>query len=200
MSGTEGATPAPEATGSNSSTPALEATATSPALEASDTPAPEATPNADPEPFDAAKALERVRKATAEAKAMRERAKLAEEKVVTLEATAAETATLKQRLMRTEVALELGLPMTIAKRLQGDTAEAMRADAEELLTQMQPKGPARAGSTRPVESLQTGSGKANGSGPVQLTQQELDRMKPDAIVAAKAAGQLNDLLGVPHSS
>lgn len=193
----DSSTPAPEATGTTSSTPALEATGT-PAQEASSTPAQEATPT-DPEPFDAAKALERVRKATAEAKAMRERAKLAEEKVVTLEATAAETATLKQQLMRTEVALELGLPMTIAKRLQGDTPEAMRADAEELLTQMQPKAPARVGSTRPVESLQPGSGKANGQGPVQLTQADLDRMKPEAVLAAKAGGQLDTLLGIKHS-
>jgi hypothetical protein len=179
------AEPTPEAN------PAPEAVEPATAPPAEGTPEPEA-----PEEFDAARALAQVRKANAQAKAMRERAQAAETKAQTLEASANEAATLRAELMRTQVALDLGIPMAIMKRIQGDTVEELKADAEEFLGQMVPKTPARApGTTRPVEAMQTGSGKAGGTGPVQYTQADLERMKPDAVAAALAAGQLADLMG-----
>ena len=97
------------------------------AATATDEAAPEATATDTPDDtFDAARALEKIRKVNAEAKAMRDRAKAAEDKVATLEASATETAKLREQLMRAEVALELGLPATLAKRArQGARARAM---------------------------------------------------------------------------
>ena len=160
---------------------------------ATETAAVEAPATEHDDTFDATRALDKIRKVNAEAKAMRDRAKAAEDKVATLEADASEVPKLRESLMRAEVALELGLPMSLAKRLQGATAEEMKADAETLLALVAPKAPKQ---QRPVEALQPGSGKADPSVPAQLTRAELQGMKPEQIVAAKAAGQLNDLLGI----
>lgn len=76
------------------------------------------------------------------------------------------------RAMRAEVAAEMGLTSAQAKRLQGDTVEALKADAEELLAAFKPAegaeggdaggaasggGPARAGAGRPREALRPGA-------------------------------------------
>lgn len=173
------------------------------APEVAETPAPvtgtvtDATADTADDTFDATRALEKIRKANAEAKALRDRAKTAEDKVATLEASATETAKLREQLMRAEVALDLGLPAALAKRLQGDTPEAMKADAEALLALVAPKAAAPK-PTRPVESLQTGTGTGTPGTPTQLSRSDLRGMSPEAIVAAKAEGRLNDLLGVKN--
>lgn len=177
-------TPAPEATPADptTETPAAEVTTDPPADDASS--------------FDAEKALAKIRKQNAENAALRTAKKAAEDKAAASAADASEVPKLREQLMRAEVALELGLPMTLAKRLQGVTADEMRADAEELLAQVaRPKAPAPA-SSKPVENLQPGSGKADQSGPVQLARADLAGMKPEQIEAARVAGQLNTLLGI----
>lgn len=44
-----------------------------------------------------------------------------------------ENADLKQELLKRDIAMELELPLRVAKRLQGETEEEMRADAQEFL-------------------------------------------------------------------
>lgn len=125
---------------------------------------PQTAPEAADE-FDATRALEKIRKANAEAKSLRDRAKAAEEaknaaedKVKAAQEAAARIPELESRLLRAEVALELGIPASLAKRLVGGTREELLADAEELMATVAPKaGPKQ---VRPVESLQPGSGKA----------------------------------------
>lgn len=126
---------------------------------------PQGAPEAAEESFDATRALEKIRKANAEAKSLRDRAKAAEEaknaaedKVKAAQEAAARIPELESRLLRAEVALELGIPASLAKRLVGGTREELLADAEELMATVAPKaGPKQ---VRPVESLQPGSGKA----------------------------------------
>lgn len=102
-------------------------------------PATETTP--DPaDDFDAARALEKIRKANAEAKSLRERAKNAEDaktaaelRAATLEADANRVADLEAQLVRERVARRLGLPDPLVDRLKGGTEEEVMADAEQLL-------------------------------------------------------------------
>ena len=58
--------------------------------------------------------------------------------------------------VKTRVAMETGLPYAMARRLSGDTEEAIRADAQSLLDAMGPKREA---------PLATGEVRDNGSGP-----------------------------------
>lgn len=44
----------------------------------------------------------------------------------------------ESKLMRFEVASELGLPLHLAERLKGDSREALKADAEEFLQHISP--------------------------------------------------------------
>jgi hypothetical protein len=146
------------------------------------------------ESFNAESALAKIRKQNQENAALRAAKKAAEEKAQAHEKDAGEAASLRVKLMRAEVALELGLPAAIAKRLQGDTPEALKADAEELLATFAPKATPK--SSRPVEALQPGSGKAADQGPSQLSKDDLRGMSADAIEAARVAGRLNALLGI----
>ena len=186
MSEQEPTTPAPEAT-----PPADPTTDTPPVDMATDPPADDVST------FDPEKALAKIRKQNAENAALRTAKKAAEDKAAASAADASEVPKLREQLMRAEVALELGLPMTLAKRLQGATADEMRADAEELLAQVaRPKANPIPLASKPVENLQPGSGKADQSGPAQLTRTDLAGMKPEQIEAARVAGQLNTLLGI----
>jgi hypothetical protein len=181
MSEQETTTPAPEAAPADATTDA-------PAEVVVDAPADDVTT------FDPEKALAKIRKQNAENAALRAAKKAAEDKAAANQADASEAPKLREQNMRLEVALELGLPMSLAKRLQGSTAEEMKADAEELLAQVAPKQPAK--SARPVESLQTGTGHADTGTPAQLTRTDLIGMAPEAIEKARSEGQLNTLLGV----
>jgi len=113
-------------------------------------------------------------------------------KVAELEATAAKATAeaLRQRIVN-----ETGIPADLAGFVTGPDEDTMRANAQLLASKIGPAQKAGPASTRPVESLQPGSGKAD-SGPAQLTRSDLQGMKPEQIVAAKAAGQLNTLLGI----
>lgn len=162
---------------SDGATPAPEAAPAAPAPEVEAAPAPEVEAD-EVTTFDADKALAKIRKQNQENAALRAAKKAAEDKAQAAEKDASETVSLRAKLMRAEVALELGLPASIAKRLQGDTPEALKADAEELLATMVPKAPkASQQSPRPVESLQPGSG-------AQKPEATLD----DQIAAAQKAG------------
>lgn len=111
-----------------------------------------------PEPFDSERALAKIRKANAEAKSQRERAKAAEAKAAGAEDLEKRASGAEARALRLEVALDLGLPKALATRLQGDTAEELAADAEQLLALFQTKQvptdrpkPALRGGTTPDE-------------------------------------------------
>lgn len=151
----------------------------------------------DEEPFDAPRALEKIRKANSEAKALRERAKAAEDATATaeqkakdLEAQAARVSDLEAQLTRERVARKLGLPDALVDRLRGTTEVEVLADAESLVALVAPKSkPAR-----PVESLQTGTGVPAPNTPPQLTRSDLAGMAPAQIEQARAAGQLADLM------
>lgn len=106
-------------------------------------------------------------------------------------AAEAKAAEIQTRATRAEVAAAKGVP---ANLLSGTTQEELEASADALLAF---RGPA----TRAPSPQEAGAGQQGadvGSGK-QLTQADLDRMSPEQIVAARKAGHLNQLLGVPTS-
>jgi hypothetical protein len=109
-----------------------------------------------------------------------------------LEDTAKRVPDLEAQLVRERVARKLGLPDALVDRLRGGTEDEVMADAESLVALVAPKAPKQ---QRPVEALQPGSGRA-ATGPTQLSRSDLQGMSPEAIVAAKSEGRLNELLGV----
>jgi len=129
-----------------------------PAAEGEDEPDSPEEPDetSDEEPFDAARALAKIKKVNSEARAQRKRAEVAEEKVKGLEPAARDAA-----LQR--VARRLALPDNddvdlFLSRLQGDTVEELAEDAERLLSLMTIKAPAtKTTSRRPAEQLRGGS-------------------------------------------
>jgi hypothetical protein len=129
---------APEAPATESDAPEAEAGA--PATEAPETEKPEGddpTGGWDPE-----KAREKIRKANAEAKALRERAKTAETSVGDKDRRISE---LESTLLREKVGRKLGLEddddsREFLDRLKGSTEEEILADAEKLLGLMQSRG------------------------------------------------------------
>lgn len=64
--------------------------------------------------------------------------------------------TAELRIVRLEVAASKGLSLSMANRLQGETKEELEADADELLTHLQPK-PGDTPSGRPRETLRSGT-------------------------------------------
>lgn len=109
----------------------------------------------DEEPFDAARALAKIKKVNSEARAQRKRAEAAEEKVAGLEPSARDAA-----LQR--VARRLSLPDNddvdlFLSRLQGDTVEELAEDAERLLSLMTIKPTTKTTTRRPAEQLRGGS-------------------------------------------
>lgn len=126
--------------------------------------------------------------------------KTAEQKAADKAAEAAAQAAKAQReadVLR--VAMRKGLTETQAKRLQGESLEELEADADELLASFaraeEPSDDKPEPSSRPKESLKSGSIPSNNK-PPQLTREDLKKMSHTAILAAKEAGQLNDLLGI----
>lgn len=95
----------------------------------------------EPEQWDHARALAKIRKANAEAKAQRERAKAAEAKAATLDEVTRERDALRAQANRYQIAAETGLDPFLASRLQGDTLEEMREDAQALLEHVAPLAP-----------------------------------------------------------
>lgn len=112
--------------------------------------------------------------------------KLAEE-LAKANATASEATS---KLTRYEVAAEKGIPAEAIDLLSGATKEDLETAADKLLSliadQSKPKTP------RPDE-LQ---GKPTSGNAGQLTQADLKGMTAPQIMEAKAAGRLNDVLGI----
>lgn len=128
-------TPAPEAGGGGNNEPedAQEAVTEEPADEPED--------DESEDGWDRDKALEKIRKTNAEAKALRERAKAAEAKAAGADEIAKALSDSQAENLRLKVALKYGLDEKIASRLQGETEEDLLKDAEELLGLFQPKAP-----------------------------------------------------------
>jgi hypothetical protein len=143
----------------------------------------------------ASEAEKRANDLAARVKTFEDAQKSAEEKLADdLKSAQDRAAKAETALLRRDIAAKAGLPPELADLLDGDEA-AMQARAELLKGHLAPPAPGSK-PTRPVESLQPGTGPAPSSEPKQLTQADLDQMKPEQIVAAQAAGQLNTLLGV----
>lgn len=94
------------------------------------------------------------------------------------------------KLTRYEVAAAKGIPADAIDLLNGNTREDLEAAAEKLMSliadQSKPKSP------RP-DDLQ---GKPATGNVGQLTKADLGGMTPAQIMEAKAAGRLNDVLGI----
>lgn len=93
--------------------------------------------------------------------------------------------------IRNSVALAKGLTPTQAKRLVGDTREALEADADELLADLKANKPAPA----PSADGQGKQGEKVGEGRQITTRDQLKNMTPQQINAARAEGRLDALLG-----
>lgn len=104
--------------------------------------------------WDPERARRKISKVNSENKALRERATKAEEKAASVDDLTKENGGLKATVLQLEVGYELGLPLAIAKRLQGSTREEMLADAEALVELV---APAKKPVTRkPTEALRGG--------------------------------------------
>lgn len=114
------------------------------------------------EEWDRERALSKIRKTNAENKRLRERSKKAEEESKKLPDLEARNRELESRLLRMEVAAELGIPKSIADRLNGGTREEVLADAEELLALI---GPAAPKQRKPINGF--GESHSNEAAPVK---------------------------------
>lgn len=119
--------------------------------------APEATEDDGPDwrkDFDPDRAAERIRKIQSENKNLRNRAKEAEEKAKGADTLTKENGSLAAENLRLTIGYELGLPLALAKRLNGSTRDELLADADELV---KIAGAGRPSTTRkPVEALRGG--------------------------------------------
>lgn len=120
-------------------------------VEEEQNPAPEAEESQEDDRSDAwdpERARRKIAKVNSENRTLRERATKAEQKASSVDDLTAAN-------LRLEVGYELGLPLAIAKRLQGSTREEMLADAETLVELVSPaKRPPS--TTRPAERLRGG--------------------------------------------
>ena len=109
------------------------------------------------------------------------------EELAQTKAAAAEAAA---KLLRYEIASSKGITGEATKLLKGSTQEELEAEADLLLAlianQSKPKTP------MPDEN----QGKPAPSSVGQLTKEDLKSMTPQEINDAKAAGKLNDILGI----
>ncbi len=141
-------------------------------------PAPEAAEAIQPEPFDEARAKDKIRKANDEARNLRQRlkeleplaqeaerqreaSKTAEQRAADATAAAEQRAAqAESRVLRLEVAFDKGLNPAQAKRLVGSTREELEADADELLATFAPPDPGPTPlptARRPNEHLRPGA-------------------------------------------
>lgn len=123
----------------------------------------------DGEPWDKERALRKIRKANAEAKALRERAKAAKEAAKATPDLKAKNTQLEAENLRLQVALELGLPAQIASRLQGGTREELLTDAEEFMKLLGTKTP-------PTTKPTNGFGETHTNTPVSGKPIDLDEL------------------------
>lgn len=106
------------------------------------------------EAWDPERARRKIGKVNSENKALRERATKAEEKAASVDDLTKQNGSLSAANLQLEVGYELGLPLAIAKRLQGSTREEMLADAETLVDLVAPAK--KPGTRRPAEALRGG--------------------------------------------
>lgn len=112
------------------------------------------------EEWDRDRAMRKIRKSNQEAKSQRERAKAAEEKAKQAGDFEKRASDAEARLLKYDVAFDMGLPKSLANRLQGSTKEELIADAEELLKLVAPSKP----SGKPKPNLRGGSKPSEGDG------------------------------------
>lgn len=103
--------------------------------------------------WDRERAMRKIRKSNQEAKSQRERAKAAEEKAKRAGDFEKRALDAEARLLRLEVGADVGLPASLASRLQGSTKEELLADAEELMKLVAPSKP----SGKPKPNLKGGA-------------------------------------------
>ena len=103
--------------------------------------------------WDRERAMRKIRKSNQEAKSQRERAKAAEEKAKQAGDFEKRALDAEARLLRLEVGADVGLPKSLASRLQGSTKEELLADAEELMKLVAPSKP----SGKPKPNLKGGA-------------------------------------------
>jgi hypothetical protein len=107
--------------------------------------------------WDPERAKEKIRKINSENRALRERAASAEKKASTAEELQTQNQTLGSENLRLRVGYELGLPLNLAVRLQGNTREELVADAEQLVALISPTTKPAPPSSRPIEQLRPGA-------------------------------------------
>jgi hypothetical protein len=102
----------------------------------------------------------------------------------------AEASEASSKLLRYQVAAQKGIPADALDLLPGSSLEELETAADKLLSliadQSKPKTP------RPDEN----QGKPANASIGQLTKDDLKGMSPKAIMEAKEAGRLNDVLGI----
>lgn len=109
-----------------------------------------------PEPFNADRALEKIRKLNSENRNLREAKKAAEDKAAGSDDKDKRITALEAEKLRIRIGYRNGLPDELIDRLQGTTEEEILADAEKLLgaiTGSKKPDPSR----RPKEALGGGS-------------------------------------------
>ncbi len=99
-----------------------------------------------------------------------------------------ENAALRLSTIKAQVAAEKGVPMDL---LHGSSAEELQASADALLA-------FRGNAAPPTPDFGAGDRGDGPAKPKQLNRADLARMTPDQIVAADAAGQLDDLKSGRH--
>jgi len=185
-------------------------TPTPPAPEPPTEPDPTTPPETPPAPEaddlgDAGKkalAAERTAKRAAEKRAAELEAKVkefedaskteAEKAAARAEAAEKALAEVTARAARLQVAAEVGVPADLVEFLTGGDEESLRAQAEKLMAATAANKAPRAPQPDPSQGAKPGGS----TGPTQLARADLARMSPEAIVAAKAEGRLNDVLGI----
>lgn len=137
----------------------------------------------------ARKAAEKEREAlSARLKEFEDRDKSEAEKLAERAAAAeAERDALKADAIRARVALTKGIPADLMDRLRGSSEEEVAADADRLMAVI-------ASSTKPLPRGAVDQGERDKGGVSQLGRDDLSRMSPAEIEAARKAGRFDRLM------
>lgn len=110
------------------------------------------------------------------------------------EAAEKRAAEAEAKALRADIADELNVPRELRKFLTASDEEALRSQASELVTAF--TAVTAASRTTPRPDPTQGAKPDGTTGLPQLTSSDASRMTPEQVVAARKAGQFNDLLGV----